>query len=124
MAHAERMGDAGTGCICEQMSETRDAESFTDELSSVLREFLKMQFELAAPKQTSGELIATIEQRRLVPNELTQRFSDVFAATDLAKFAGVQLSSAELLDLIDQSEQLVEATVTAIASDQLTAEAA
>lgn len=91
-----------------------DTEAATSQLSEILRDYLQMQFEIAAPRQTTSELLDTITHRALLSPDQVKRFKALFEATDLAKFAGLQLPPSELNLEIDRACELIEATASEI----------
>ncbi|MCA9170457.1 MAG: hypothetical protein KDB23_22420, partial [Planctomycetales bacterium] len=93
-----------------------DAEAATSHLSSILRDYLQMQFEIAAPTQTTSELFNTIKHRALLSPNHRQRFQELFEATDLAKFAGLHMTLAELNADIERARELIDATAAEIMS--------
>ena len=66
-----------------------------------------MQFDIASLMQTTKELLYEIETNNLMSAEMTKEFAALFENADLARFAGLQLSSAELNKAIDDAEDLV-----------------
>ncbi|MGI9515565.1 MAG: hypothetical protein ACR2NP_00845 [Pirellulaceae bacterium] len=75
-------------------------------LSAVLREYLELQFEVAAPLQTTAELLSTLDQQ--VESTTARRLASLLALADEAKFAGLRLTSAQLTTAIEESQQLVK----------------
>lgn len=84
-----------------------DSELVTENLTSILRDYLELQFDIASPMQTTKELLYEIETNNLMSAEMTKEFAALFENADLARFAGLQLSSAELNKAIDDAEDLV-----------------
>lgn len=82
------------------------------EFSLILRHYLASQFEIAAPAQTTQELLHTIQQRKLISPELASRFNALFESIDLASFAGVAMSPAEFHEAINQADQLIDAAAS------------
>ncbi len=88
-----------------------DAESqsnITRKVSSILREYLEMQFDIAAPMQTSDELLRSIDKDGVLNGETVSHLTTAFALADQVKFAGLQLSETELSELFDESQSLVD----------------
>ncbi len=85
-----------------------DSELVTEHLTSILRDYLELQFDIASPMQTTKELLHEIETNKLMSAEMTKEFATLFENADLARFAGLQLSAAELNKTIDDAERLVE----------------
>jgi hypothetical protein len=95
-----------------------DSEVVTSELSSILRSYLEMQFEIAAPTQTTQELLETIKQRAWLTSDQVNRFVTLCQSTDLAKFAGLQMAPSELISAIDQARELIIATASEIVQSE------
>ncbi len=95
-------------------------EYVAKELPRILKDFLEMQFDVAAPAQTTSELMRWIEQR-LDNQTLLSRYQELFAFADQVKFAGFPFDDAELIGTIERAEALVketaELTVAAAAID-------
>lgn len=94
------------------------------ELSLIIRDYLQHQFELEATAHTSTELLSAIRQQRLLPDELVDRYLKLLADTDLVKFAGLSMSSADLNSVIDQTRELIDATAEQVMSFPQTEDAA
>lgn len=87
-----------------------DSERVTENLTSILRDYLELQFDIASPMQTTHELLQGIEIHKLMNIEMTTGFAALFENADLARFAGLHLSSAELMRTIDDAQRLIEQT--------------
>lgn len=87
-----------------------DSDTVTENLTTILRDYLELQFDIAAPVQTTGELLLAIETGRNLSVETTKGFSDLFVNSDLARFAGLNLTHAELTKAIDDAQRLIETT--------------
>ena len=77
---------------------------------TILRDYLELQFDIAAPVQTTTELLQVVETGRYMNAETTQGFAELFENSDLARFAGLQLTHAELSKAIDDARRLIEQT--------------
>ena len=84
-----------------------DSELVTENLSAILRDYLELQLDIASPMQTTKELLHEIETSTLISSEMTEGFAALFETADLARFAGLRLSAAELNKTIDDAERLV-----------------
>ena len=89
-----------------------DSDTVTDSLTTILRNYLELQFDIAAPVQTTRELLLAIETGRYMSVETTKGFSDLFENSDLARFAGLNLTHAELKKAIDDAQRLIETVAT------------
>jgi len=85
-----------------------DSDTVTENLTTILRDYLELQFDIAAPVQTTRELLLAIETGRDMSVETTKGFSDLFEKSDLARFAGLNLTHAELTKAIDDAQRLIE----------------
>ncbi len=84
-----------------------DSQQVSMDLTSILRGYLELQFQISAPMQTTEELMLWIGSQRLLEPETATRFSKAFQTADLTKFAGLQLSPAELSDAISEARELI-----------------
>ncbi len=91
-------------------AEFGESETVSQQLSTILRDYLELQFEISAPLQATQELLSNIESSKLLDSEIAKRFAEIFESADLAKFAGVQMSPTEMGSAIDESRQLIEET--------------
>ncbi len=87
-----------------------ESDSICRELSRIVRDYLELQFEIAAPEQTTDELLQIITSGGRLDLETQQQFGRIFEAADQVKFAGLQLSPQELDAMIDEAAQLVKQT--------------
>ncbi|MBC7965607.1 MAG: hypothetical protein H7Z17_06725 [Fuerstia sp.] len=85
-----------------------DSEFVTANLTTILRDYLELQFDIATPVQTTHELLQVIETGRYMSPETTKGFAELFENSDLAQFAGLQLTQAELTKAIDDAQRLIE----------------
>jgi hypothetical protein len=85
-----------------------DSELVTENLTSILRDYLELQFTIASPMQTTKELLHEIEANKLMSAEMAKGFAALFENADLARFSGLQLSSPELTKTIDDAQRLLE----------------
>ena len=89
------------------VTQSKYSESISQELSTVLRDFLELQFEISAPVQTTKELLSEVDHRKILQPELTQRYSKLFAVADEAKFAGLSLTESQLSRMIDEARSII-----------------
>jgi len=87
-----------------------DSDTVTENLTTILRDYLELQFDIAAPVQTTRELLQAIETSSFMSVETTKGFTDLFENSDLARFAGLKLTHAELTKAIDDAQGLIERT--------------
>lgn len=79
-----------------------------DRLSEIMREFLSLQTNIAAPNLTTDELLRTLQSSEAMDTETTSQLADLFQKADQAKYAGVGISESDLQDLIQNARELVE----------------
>lgn len=89
---------------------SNDSATVTENLTTILRDYLELQFDIAAPVQTTRELLLAIEAGRYMSVETTKGLSDLLENSDLARFAGLKLTHAELETAIDDAQGLIEQT--------------
>ena len=87
--------------------QAKDSETVSQELSTVLRDFLELQFEISAPVQTTKELLSDVSHRKILQPELTKRFSKLFAIADQAKFAGLSLTESQFDKVFDEARSVI-----------------
>ncbi len=104
--------------------ESSDSEAVTQSLTTIVRDYLELQFEIFAPVQTTNELLQVLETGEYMNSAVIKRFGALFENSDLARFAGVQLTPAELKQAIDDAQQLIEQTSSTLLSNATTAETA
>lgn len=104
--------------------ESCDSEAVTQSLTTILRDYLELQFEISAPVQTTNELLQVVETGKYMNPVVIRRFGELFENSDLARFAGVQLTPAELKQAIDDAQQLIEQTSNELLSNTTTPETA
>jgi hypothetical protein len=91
-----------------------DSEQALQTLTSIVRDYLEMQFEISAPVQTTEEFLRIVEAGDFLDAATVKQFGQLFACADQAKFAGVQYSPAELDSAIDDACRLIEQTSSAL----------
>ena len=90
-----------------EVMRSSDSEHVTEKMMAILRDYLELQFDISSPMQTTQELLHEIETNKLMSPEMAQGFATLFENADLARFAGLRLSAAELNKTIDDAEDLV-----------------
>lgn len=85
-----------------------DSDTVTENLTTILRDYLELQFNIAAPVQTTKELQQVVETGKYLSAETTKGFFDLFDHSDLARFAGLKLTHAELTRALDDAQRLIE----------------
>jgi hypothetical protein len=98
--------------------QTADAESALQEMSDILRGYFELQFEISAPMQTTDEFVKLVEQGQIVDSPTAKRLAELLTMADQAKFAGLQLTQAELQEDIGSALGLIDIVTTKFASAQ------
>src|SRR5262249_37808299 len=75
-------------------------------LSETVRHFLAERFELPAPQQTTGELLA--DQVDKVPLQAREALADFLRRTDIAKFAPLTPAARACREAIELGRVIVE----------------
>ncbi|MDA1229957.1 MAG: BatD family protein [Planctomycetota bacterium] len=86
------------------------SEIVAENLTTILRDYLELQFDITSSVQTTAELLQKIKSHKLLKAGTIQGYTDFFENTDLARFAGLRLSPAELTKAVDDAQQLIEQT--------------
>lgn len=89
----------------QSLRSTSDSEQVAFQWSSIMREFIQLQFEISAPNLTTGELIETI--RESVDDQTAKQIEELFVLADQAKYAGVEMPATKLEKAIHESRILV-----------------
>jgi hypothetical protein len=84
-----------------------DSEYFACQLSSIFREYLELQLEIAAPSQTTRELLAAVRTTAGFDDEIANRIGQLLALADRAKYAGIDLSETQQRGAIEEGRNLV-----------------
>ena len=94
--------------------QSSNSEIVTENLTTVLRDYLDLQFNIATPVQTTSELLHEIETCKLMSADAVKGYATLFENADLARFAGLTLSQAELTKCVDDAAELIEQTTSEI----------
>ncbi len=86
-----------------------ELQPFAFGLSSILRTYLGQRFAFPAPEWTTTEILEGLPARRRTARRV-QELRPVLCATDLVKYAGRPVASAELEQLADLCADLVRQT--------------
>lgn len=92
-----------------------DSITVTTDLTEILRTYLALQFELPELKQTTDEILATLENRSLISADRLSGFKEIFEQSDLVKFAGLKPTETESRAEIERAHQLIRSTEAEIA---------
>ena len=84
-----------------------DSETITEELSTVLRDFLELQFEISTPVQTTNELLSEVHHRKILKTETTKRFGKLFSIADQAKFASLDLTASQWNEVFIEARSVI-----------------
>ena len=85
-----------------------NSELVSRELSTILRDYLELQFDISVPGQTPQQLLETVAEIETLESETVQGFEQIFATADQAKFAGLQFNEVEMKSSIHKGRKLVE----------------
>ncbi len=83
-------------------------------VTDCLRDYLERQYDIPARDQTTTELKRALETTRM-SQVYVQQFVNLFADSDLVKFAKFAPTADAARDLVDQAEQLVRETADEVA---------
>ena len=104
------------GLRTSEAMQSSDSELVTENITTILRDYLELQFDIAAPVQTTRELLQAVKAGNLMSDSMAKRFAELFEIAELARFAGVRLPQAELTMAIDDAQRLIEKTSTELQS--------
>ncbi|MEZ6062844.1 MAG: DUF4381 family protein [Planctomycetaceae bacterium] len=88
-----------------------DSETVFRRLSDILRNFLELRFDIAAPVLSNDELLRTLKSGNDIRSEATVRAAAVLQLADQVRFASLQLTGPELLAAVDDAQYVVEHAV-------------
>ena len=95
--------------------DSHDSAAFAALFDQTLRHYLEERFNLAASRQTAGELIRVLadsEEQQLQAH--SEKLQTWLALCEAAKFAGAALNKADMAELTAQLRAFVEATKDAL----------
>lgn len=95
-----------------------DTEPVLREMSTILREYLQLQFEISAPVQTTQQFLQLVEKGRFLDSDAATKFGKLLMEADQAKFAGLQLTPQKLEEAIETACAVVDATANHTAQVQ------
>jgi hypothetical protein len=87
-----------------------DSELVTENITTILRDYLELQFDIAAPVKTTKELLQVINDGNFMNTATIDQYAEIFDTADLARFAGLCLSRVELTKALDDAQRLIEQT--------------
>ena len=85
-----------------------EQELVTDRVASVVRDYLEMKLDVSAPTQTTAELMQAIRGNGLLGTETQMQLGRLFALSDQAKYAGLDLTEKQINVAIQEARELVE----------------
>jgi hypothetical protein len=97
----KRLGDL-------DLSRWEEVQRFPTLVSDVVRGYLEMRFLIRAPRQTTAEFLAALQQAPQLPPELQQALKEFLERCDLAKFAQAIPSADECQTLSARARAVVE----------------
>lgn len=86
------------------------SELVAENLTTILRDYLELQFDIASSFQTTGELLQRIRSNQFLNAATIHEYTEFFENADLARFAGLRLSPTELAKALDDAQRLIEKT--------------
>lgn len=93
-----------------QSGDQMEAESFTVQVSSILRIYLEDALAVPAPEQTSEEFLQNLSDQPWITQELQADLEDFMQVSDLVKFARQSLDAHQRQRLLKSALQVVETT--------------
>ncbi len=90
------------------ISSSTENQNVLADLSSILRDYLPMQFSISKPGQTAIETVRLLTVRKCVDDALSQRLGRLFEMADEAKFADLQLTPDAQRKAIKDSREIVQ----------------
>ena len=89
-------------------TETPSSESFAVLISSIARDFLKVQLDVHQAGTTDVELLENVVLKNLLDADASVKLGSLFRLVDQAKFAGTTLSLGEMKETIGHVKNLVD----------------
>jgi hypothetical protein len=93
-----------------EMLRNTDSAGVTEQITTILRDYLELKFNIAAPVQTTHELLQSFETTGILIAATAEKYAELFQTADLTRFAGLRLSATKLQQTIDDAERLIEQT--------------
>src|SRR5262245_14839239 len=90
------------------LTTANEAERFPTLLSDVIRRYLELRFHLRAPRQTTAEFLAAMQEAPQLTADQQALLRTFLERCDLAKFARALLSPSECRALAEQARGFVE----------------
>lgn len=91
--------------------EAGEAISFCDQLSEILRDFLRQRYGLSSKRLTTSEVLQALRSR--APETVCRTLEDVLVTCDLVKFAKVDVDAMTLQQTLTTAYLLLEYADTA-----------
>ncbi|MCO8122177.1 BatD family protein [Stieleria sp. TO1_6] len=84
-------------------------EAVFAELADVIRQFIDYQYGIAAPSQSSQELLGNVASNQTLPAAATDRLRQFLSVADDVKYARRTMDADQLAESIDQAKQFITA---------------
>jgi hypothetical protein len=77
-------------------------------LSDIVRSYLLLQFNIVESGRTPQELLQVVESNNWISGATVKRLGSLFQLSDGAKFAGLELSTGELLSALNEAREVID----------------
>lgn len=100
----------------QALRDLRDSEAFRTQdgprvwsmLTRILRNFMQGEFEITAPRMTTQEFLAALQDDSRLSAATRQYLAQWMISADMVKFAGLIPDAAELESVVHEMEQLIQ----------------
>ena len=96
--------------------ESVDSDVVCQELTTIIRDYLQLQFDISASVQTTEELLCVVGTGKLLEPATASGFEELFLVTDHVRFAGLRLAHPQLTNIIEKALRLIQQTATELNS--------
>ena len=93
--------------------DTEQSRPYAIESSAIIRRYIEVRFDLAAPKRSTEEFLAEAQQSPKLAPEYQTMLADFLQCCDLLKFARTLANRNELVQLHDSAIRFVKETAPA-----------
>ncbi|MEO8841262.1 MAG: DUF4381 family protein [Kofleriaceae bacterium] len=87
-----------------------DAQSFSSQVSTAVRDYVEVAFGVRAPRRTTEELLADLMHDESPVAAHRDELGSFLAYCDLAKYARFALSQTQMTGMLDSAETFVRST--------------
>jgi hypothetical protein len=96
--------------VALQLAPNRQGKHFVVLLTGIVRRYLERRFDLPARRQTTTELLQSIDARTDLDDEARQWLHTFFAEVDLVRYAGGESEPERRAELVEQVRRFCKAT--------------